>query len=420
MKNAGRILSLWFILAVSLANTQRLYAADGTEMSMNGIYGSYSMAREASGTSWQPDSAPHQGIHAMMDDWMVMAHGYVDQVYDHQEGPRGATKNFSESMFMLIGRKPWGPGTLGLRSMFSLDPAMGSFGYPLLLQTGETGDGRTPLFDRQHPHDLFMEMAMAYSVPVADESSVFAYFGYPGEPALGPPVYMHRLSGMDNPEAPISHHWLDSTHVTFGVATFGFVWDRWKIESSIFTGREPNQDRWDVDPPRFDSQSVRLSYNPGKNWALQASYGHLVSPESLEADINQDRITVSAIYNRHFGSNNWQTTFAWGQDRNHPGKVLNAFMLESALNLRGAHTFFARAERVDKDELVQAPDPLAGKASSVNEISLGYVYDFRTFRHAQPGLGGVGSINLLPNDLRPAYGGATPGSFTIFLRVKLA
>ncbi len=170
-------------------------------MGMNGSYGSYPISREASGTSWQPDSTPHEGLHIMSGDWMVMVHGYADGIYDRQGGPRGQEKGFSESMLMIMAQRQLGGGTLGLRGMGSLDPAMGPSGYPLLLQTGETADGKTALIDRQHPHDLFMELAATYSHPLTDDSSVFGYFGLPGEPALGPTVFMHRFSGMDNPEA---------------------------------------------------------------------------------------------------------------------------------------------------------------------------------------------------------------------------
>src|SRR5215218_11181510 len=121
-------------------------------------------------------------------------------------------------MVMGMAQRQVGDGTLGFRAMLSPDPFMGASGYPLFLATGETANGVTPLVDRQHPHDLPMELAATYSVPVGAKDSVFVYAGLPGEPALGPATFMHRFSGMDNPEAPLGHHWLDSTHVTFGVA----------------------------------------------------------------------------------------------------------------------------------------------------------------------------------------------------------
>ena len=386
---------------------------------MTGMYGSYPMTREASGTSWQPESTPHEGIHIMQGDWMFMLHGYADQIYDHQGGPRGGSESFSESMLMFMAQHPLGPGTFGFRSMLSLDPAMGPYGYPLLLQTGESGDGSHQLIDRQHPHDLFMELAVTYSLPLRDDSSVFGYFGLPGEPALGPTTFMHRFSGMDIPEAPITHHWLDSTHVTMGVTTLGYIWQDWKIEASGFRGREPDQYRWDLERPNLDSYSSRLSYNPTRDWALQVSYGHLTSPEELEANVDQDRLTASASYNTRWSPDIFQqTTFAFGQISNMPGHRLNAFLLESTARFENRHTVFARAERVDKDELFESGQPLAGGAFTVNAISAGYIYDFARWKRTQWGIGGLGTIDLLPAALNGTYGKA-PTSFMVFARVKL-
>ena len=57
-------------------------------MPMAGLYGPYGMSREASGTSWQPDSTPLEGIMGMRGPWMGMVHGFVDLIYDEQGGPR--------------------------------------------------------------------------------------------------------------------------------------------------------------------------------------------------------------------------------------------------------------------------------------------------------------------------------------------
>jgi hypothetical protein len=410
------LFSFVMLIALPLAAS----AQSGGEMHMRhmtGMYGQYPMTREASGTSWQPESTPHEGLHVMGGDWMLMVHGYADAVYDHQGGPRGDEKAFSESMLMVMAQLPLAGGTLGLRSMSSLDPAMGASGYPLLLQTGETADGRAGLVDRQHPHDLFMELAASYSRPVNDESSAFAYFGLPGEPALGPTTFMHRFSGMDNPEAPITHHWLDSTHITYGVATLGYIWSDWKLEGSSFHGREPNQYRWDVEAPKFDSFSGRLSFNPTRDWALQVSYGHLVSPEQLESSVNQSRLTASASYNWRWRDFPAQTTFAFGQNVNRPGRVLNAFLLESAIHAAEVHTVFTRAERVDKDELFDS-GPSLGRTFTVNKISLGYIYDFARWKHTQWGVGGLGSVLLIPDSLKSDYGSA-PTSYLLFARVKI-
>lgn len=385
---------------------------------MSGALGAYSMNRESSGTAWQPDSSPLYGIHQTHGDWMTMTHGFIDLIYDKQGGPRGDTKTFSTSMLMLMGQRSLGGGTLGLRGMLSADPLMGKSGYPLLFQTGETADGQTPLVDRQHPHDLFMELSASYSRPLSERSSVFVYAGLPGEPALGPPTFMHRFSGEDNPEAPISHHWLDSTHITYGVVTLGYVYHRLKLEGSLFRGREPDQNRYDIESGKLDSSSIRLSYNPTENWGLQVSRGHIKSPEQLEPDVDIDRTTASAIYNRPFTSGNWQTTFAWGRNAKRPGDTTNAYLLESAVTLSQAHTFFGRIERADKDELFPEGDPLAHQAFAVNKLSVGYVYDLPIAAHLKAGLGGLVSKYSVPSGLQSFYG-KDPTSFMVFARLKI-
>src|SRR5579862_340046 len=191
---------------------------------MGALLGPYGMSRESSGTSWQPESAPHEALFTQRGPWALMLHGQIFAIYDDQEGRRGSLKWFSENYFMGIAARQLGSGRLGLRAMLSAEPwTIGRDGYPLLLQTGETANGRTELVDRQHPHDLFDELAATYSLPLWPESSVFLYAGLPGEPALGPPTYMHRFSAIDNPETPLSHHWLDSTHISYGVTTLGWI-----------------------------------------------------------------------------------------------------------------------------------------------------------------------------------------------------
>jgi hypothetical protein len=402
--------------AVCLGGLPVLCHADPA--AMPGALGGYSMSREASGTSWQPEAAPMEGVMDMGGDWMTMVHGYLDQVHDHQGGPRGETEDFSESMFMAMAQRSLGEGTLGLRSMLSLDPLMGKHGYPLLLQSGETADGVHHLVDRQHPHDLFMELSASYSHPLGAERSGFVYAGLPGEPALGPPTFMHRASGMDDPEAPISHHWLDSTHVTFGVLTAGYVDGGLKLEASAFHGREPDQFRWNIESGHLDSASLRLTWNPDADWSLQASRGYIHSPEQLDPAVNQRRNTASALYDVTWDSG-WRlaATLAWGQDDNRPGDKLDAWLAESEFMLDGRHTFFLRAERVQEDELFAPPSPLAGRVFGVGRVSLGYIRDWRLAEHLRVGLGGLVSLYRIPVPADAAYG--DPHSYMLFARLKI-
>jgi len=387
-------------------------------MATSGLYGPYPMSREASGTAWQPDRAGHHGIHEMRGSWMLMLHGMADAAYDHQGGPRGDHKLLASNMLMGMAQRPAGPGTLGFRTMVSLEPAtIGREGYPLLLQTGETADGRTHLIDRQHPHDLFMELAASYSI-ASGNRSLFVYGGLPGEPALGPPAFMHRFSGMSNPEAPITHHWLDSSHITFGVLTAGAVWRGAKIEASAFRGREPDQNRYGIESPKLDSHSFRFSLNPAPAWALQVSYGRLKSPEQLDPDINVDRTTASVIHACDWAGGHWETMVAWGRNRSRPGPILDAVAVESSLQLRRKHTVFARAERVEKDELFPAGDPRDGVRYRVGELTAGYRFDFWRSGHVATGLGALGTVSVVPKEIEDVYGD-NPTSAMAFLHVEL-
>jgi hypothetical protein len=385
---------------------------------MPAMLGPYPMTREASGTSWQPQATPMSGQSHRWGSWHGMSEAHVTLAHVDASGPRGKRDTFAQSMAMVMGSRRLGDGRFGLRAMLSLDPwAVGRSGYPLLLQTGETADGRTPLIDRQHPHDLFMELAASYSRPFGEQASWFVYAGLPGEPALGPPTYMHRTSGMDNPEAPLGHHWLDATHISFGVVTLGWIWRDLKIEASAFNAREPDHIRTNIETGPLDSWAARVSYNPGQHWALQLSHGELDSPEQLEPGVDASRTTASAIHHRNFDRGYWQTTAAWGRNAKRPGQATDAWLLESALVIDDAHTLFGRIEHVDKDELGGEDDPLHGRRFAVGKATLGAVHDFNRGRFGRFGIGAQYSRFDLPSALQPFYGGS-PASWMVFLRWK--
>ncbi len=372
---------------------------------MSGALGPQPMTREASGTAWQPDAAPMEGYHTMAGDWMVMLHGYADLVYDRQGGERGDEKTFVPSMFMAMGQRPLGRGTWGLRSMLSLDPLMGKRGYPLLLQTGETADGVEELVDRQHPHDFFMELATTYSIPVG-AGSVFGYVGLPGEPALGPAEFMHRASGMRIPEAPLTHHWLDSTHITFGVVTLGATRGGWKIEGSAFNGREPDQHRWNIETGALDSWSGRLTWNPGEQWSLQASYGSLKEPEQLEPGEDVERTTASISHS----NGPWSTTLAAGFN-SHEGHTNPGYALEST-RVGDRVALFARAEWLENEHLVP------GAAFEVGKLSVGGSYRIGTAAGLAFDAGALLSGYALPAGLEGEYG-SNPVSGMVFLHTSI-
>jgi hypothetical protein len=378
------------------------------------------MSREGSGTSWLPDSSPMYARMFMFDDNMLMLHGAIFPRYTNVSTRRGDDRIDAPNWIMAMYSHPLGDSAqFGGRLMMSLDPLTeGGRGYPLLFQSGESWNGE-PLHDRQHPHDLFDELSLSLSQKFDHDFSGYLYFGYPGEPALGPPTFMHRPSAMDDPDAPLGHHWQDSTHVTFGVATAGLVWNNVKIEGSIFTGREPDEDRYDFDRPRFDSYSGRISWNPTQNLALQVSYGYIHSPEALEPELNRHRTTASLIYNLPLGPDtNWSNTFVWGQNHDTGEGKTQSFLVESNYQ-RGRNTIYLRWERVEKSghELV-LNDAADTRVFPVGAYTLGYVRDLSHGNGIDIGLGTQFTINDRPDRLDRYYGDDLGYAFEFFLRVR--
>jgi hypothetical protein len=260
-----------------------------------------------------------------------------------------------------------------------------------------------------------MELSARYTLRFGD-GSIFLYGGLPGEPAFGPPAFMHRLSILDSPEAPITHHWLDSTHITFGVVTAGATWRNWKLEGSRFNGREPDQHRWDIETGPLDSTSLRLSWNPSRELSLQGSWAHLERPEQLEPGVNQTRWSASAIWTKRIGTENWwSTTLAWGR-RTSGGESLDAVALESAVGLED-WTLFVRGEWTQNDELSFVGGH-HGPAFGVGKASVGAIRDFRVAPHLKLGVGALFALNFVPRPLDALYAGDPTGAMA-FVRLKL-
>ncbi|MBB6050803.1 hypothetical protein [Armatimonas rosea] len=382
------------------------------ELEMPGTLGPWSMSREGSGTSWLPESSPMYGRMSERGSWRLMQMGLAVGAFSAAGGTRGESQTYGASQYMLMGQKRDEAGrVLGLRGMFSLDALTnGQRGYPNLFQTGETAHGQ-PLQDRQHPHDLFMELGASYSAPLGGGARGFLYLAPVGEPALGPAAFQHRPSAWDNPVAPISHHWLDGSHITFGVATAGVTLaDKWKLEGSVFNGREPGENRYNLDPIRLNSYSGRLTHNPTKDISIQASYGFLKSPEALEPGVDVHRLTVSLMHNRALeNGDNLATLLALGQNLKH-GDRTTALLAEAAYT-HGRQTYFARVDSAQKDELVGVPSGVY----RVQKLSLGGVHNLKQDEQGQQGIGASVDLYAYPTALKPAYGSA-PVSVNLFYR----
>ena len=382
-----------------------------------------SMSRMASGTTWIPDAVTLPTRELMAGTWDLMLHGFVFGQYDKQDGPRGDDQLGSLNWGMFMASHDLAGGRFQARTMLSLDPwTVTPRGYPLLLQTGESYRGN-PLHDRQHPHDFFMELGVLYDRSITKSLAIELYAAPSGEPALGPVAFMHRPSAMDNPLAPIGHHWQDATHIAFGVVTAGIYGRAWKLEGSAFNGREPDENRWNVDPIALDSYSARLTVNPGTHWSLTTGYGYLKSPEALHPNESLHRVAASVLQGTTLGSDGqWSTALVWGANRFGSASTWShAALLESEAILSRWNTVFGRAElaRKSAEDLVLPTSSFApDRLFSVGNVSLGYIRELGRGYGVTLGLGAQGIVNVVPRELEPFYGSRAPSGGLLFLRLR--
>jgi hypothetical protein len=313
-----------------------------------------------------------------------------------------------------------GSGHLGLRGMISLEPwTVRGCGYPDLLASGEVCQGEA-IHDRQHPHDLFMELAVTYDRPLAGNVRLQLYGGPVGEPALGPTAFPHRISAISSPLAPITHHWLDATHITFGVVTGGVYRTRWKAETSVFNGREPDENRTNFDFAQLDSYSGRFWFLPTKRWAIQASAGHLTDAEAGHdggAPVTVNRVTASATYHRARRAGSlWASTIAWGRNVEPGNRATNAFLAETSVTLNDRNGWFGRFELSEKSGHDLAIE--SAGVFTVAKLAVGYTRYVQPWNGLKPGFGAGLSVAIAPETLRSIYGSRVNPGVALFVTLR--
>jgi len=380
----------------------------------------------SSGTSVNPAAWPMPMLMKHFGSWnaMFMGLGFVSDI--QQTGPRGGDKLYSTNWVMAAAEHGVGSnGAFEAVLMLSLEPAtITDRRYPLLFQTGETAYG-IPLTDAQHPHNFVMALGFHYAHQLSDAATLDFYFAPVGDPALGPVAYPHRASAMELPEAPISHHLQDSTHISDEVVTAGIQYRKVKLEASGFHGAEPGENRWIVQTGAIDSWSTRLWFFPTKNWAAQISGGHLTHPEAL-APGDQTRLTASAEYSRPMPGGAWSSSLVWGRTHSTATfRNLNSYLAESVLPIRKRNFITGRFELVDKDELFSNDpeletqlDRTVGSTFRIGEYTLGYTRDIGSFAHVMTGVGANASTYSVPNAIRPYYGNHPFGA-NVYVRLRL-
>lgn len=372
-----------------------------------------------SGTSILPQTSPMRMWSFETGDWLWMLHGDLVAGYNHQSGPRGANTWAGENWAMAMLTGHLGPGILDLRAMGSLEAlTLPAGGTPELFQTGETYLGE-PLRDKQHPHDLLMELAARYTIKPTEDLSLFAYAGLAGEPALGPAAFMHRPSSADNHWAPLSHHLQDATHISYGVGTLGARWRMLQLEASLFNGREPDENRFDLDFGPLDSWSTRLSWIPNENWVAQVSYGQLNDPEPL-APGDVYRTTASLTNVQPLGEGLLSSTAIWGMNQEFHGEAatLHSFGLESQYDWdQQKNHVYGRFELVDKSGLNLSGAGHEHDLHRIGALTLGGIRELDWSEHFDLGVGADFSIYFADQEVRQVYGDV-PYGFRVYLRLR--
>lgn len=322
----------------------------------------------------------------------------------------------SQNWLMTSGAGTFGASRVRLTGMLSFEPfTLRDIGSPQVFQTGETYNG-APLIDYQHPHDLIMNLGGDYTRAIKGTNLTVA--GYVVGPApIGPPVFMHRPSAAENPQAPLGHHYLDSTHITPGVISVGIERRGWMIEGGVFQGREPDEDRLDLDLGALDSYSGRLSWTRGP-WSAQVSAASLTTPER-SSPYDANRVTASVSFERKNGEASLAWLAAFGQNREVYGN-LEAYLFELTKRT-GRRAFYTRAESVAKDILDAGFHPIGTththRQSQVSALTLGYSHDLApNARWGSLALGADLTGYLVPDNLKESYG--SPLSMHVFVRYR--
>jgi hypothetical protein len=394
-------------------------------------------SRSGSGTSWLPDSSPMRAAHIVAGPWLLMVHGAAFGQYDRQNGFRGDRQFGLVDWEMLMAARSFGGGTLRLNTMTSLERLVdGPRGYPELLQSGATYHGAR-LTNRQHPHELVMELGAIYDHSITSNLATSLYVAAVGEPALGPVAYMHRPSAAVDPFAPIGHHWQDGSHESSGVVTGGVYSRVVKLEGSVFNGREGESG--DLGPHytggSLDSYSGRVTVLPTNGVSLSAWGGYIFDHDPLDPGLGMQRYGASVLTSTpRAGGGAWSNAVIWGLNIHHHGDrehihdanesvklshPSSSVLVESTLDVSDRLALYGRVEQVQK-----SGDDIGFLGSdfmqlfTVRDLSLGATRELHAFGEASVGVGARGTITLLPQTLRLTFQTRTPTGFALFVRIR--
>lgn len=364
--------------------------------------------------------------HAMKDMPMRMAmlnyNSFLVQTFE--EGPRGRSTLTIPNMFMVdVGT------TVGDRQFINLD-FMGTVerwtypdgGYPELLQVGEENANHQPFVDAQHPHSSpIMGLTLSDTISLGDgKDHAKIWFSPRGQSTDGPVAFMHRPTGMINPDAPLGHHiGQDVGHISSTVLGTSVRLSNTTIEASTFNGTEPEPTKIDLPIAPFNSYAVRAIHEFTPQTYAMASFAFVKDPEPHDSDLDHVWRYSASVYNERSFDGGWMlhSAFIYGLINGYD-KVgaLNSFSEELWLHKENKN-FWSRVEylqRTPSELQVSSTNP--GDPRRVTAATLGYTHRIVNFDDGALGVGASVTKDFLPSEFQGTYGG-NPLTAKVFLQL---
>lgn len=354
---------------------------------------------------------------------MAMVHGNMFGVRTFQEGPRGRDAWASPNMLMGdIGTSLGDYHYLNLDLMLTAEKwTFPKRGYPLLLQIGEENENGTPYIDAQHPHSSpIMGLTLSDTIAwKAELNHLKIFFSPRGSTTDGPIAFMHRPTGMINPDAPLGHHIAqDVSHITSTVIGASLKLGSHRFEASVYNGEEPSPEEVDLPLGKPDSFSFRFIEEFSKYFVVMASFARVDSPEH-DVETTEYRYSASAYWQSPLSAHwSFYNTLIYGLITDHDSvEYLHSFAEEFLF--RGSYPrIWARLELLQR-----SPDELTVLAASnqfdarwVTAATLGYSHKLFNWQNLEMNLGGSVTKDFIPSSFEAAYGD-DPWSGRVFLQL---
>jgi hypothetical protein len=335
--------------------------------------------------------------------WRVSLHGDVFLQYVHTYRTRGDYQFGSVNRFMLDVGEPLGGGVLQARTTVSAEPlTLTERGAPQLLQVAFIADGET-ITDHMHPSPWIMELAVAYERPLTPSTALSLYGAAIGGPALGPPVYLHRASAMENPSVPLGHHAQDVTHSSYGVVTLGLGGRVLRVEVSAFNDRQPDEAStvFFYEGARLDSYAGRATIFVGP-WSFMPFYGYLPAASGGHTHGAMHRAGFAVLYNLDSSS---VTAVYSANDPVGSERRANTVLVEWKTRWHAGQLFYARAEYVQRTDEELSLVGSVGPLLDVEALQAGYARAVTSVAAMPARVGAYVTVSLVPPSLEPFYGG---------------